>query len=230
MDRRLTVLKFFLDTGNVEEIKRVKRLGLVDGVTTNPTLIAKEKRPFKEIIQEICKEVSGPVSAEVVSVNATDMVREAHELASWADNVVIKLPMTEDGLEATYKLSQEGIQTNVTLIFTVAQGLMAAKAGATYISPFVGRLDDTGIEGLQLIRDLRAVLDHYKLPAEIITASVRSILHLQDAAIAGAHIATIPGSLFPSLWKHPLTDIGIEKFLKDWTQVPGGLSLDGGNN
>jgi transaldolase len=230
MDRRLTVLKFFLDTGNVEEIKRVKRLGLVDGVTTNPTLIAKEKRPFKEIIQEICKEVSGPVSAEVVSVNATDMVREAHELASWADNVVIKLPMTEDGLEATYKLSQEGIQTNVTLIFTVAQGLMAAKAGATYISPFVGRLDDTGIEGLQLIRDLRTVLDHYKLPAEIITASVRSILHLQDAAIAGAHIATIPGSLFPSLWKHPLTDIGIEKFLKDWTQVPGGLSLDGGNN
>jgi len=223
-------LKFFLDTGNVEEIKRVKRLGLVDGVTTNPTLIAKEKRPFKEIIQEICKEVSGPVSAEVVSVNATDMVREAHELASWADNVVIKLPMTEDGLEATYKLSQEGIQTNVTLIFTVAQGLMAAKAGATYISPFVGRLDDTGIEGLQLIRDLRTVLDHYKLPAEIITASVRSILHLQDAAIAGAHIATIPGSLFPSLWKHPLTDIGIEKFLKDWTQVPGGLSLDGGNN
>jgi len=223
-------LKFFLDTGNVEEIKRVKRLGLVDGVTTNPTLIAKEKRPFKEIIQEICKEVSGPVSAEVVSVNATDMVREAHELASWADNVVIKLPMTEDGLEATYKLSQEGIKTNVTLIFTVAQGLMAAKAGATYISPFVGRLDDTGIEGLQLIRDLRAVLDHYKLPAEIITASVRSILHLQDAAIAGAHIATIPGSLFPSLWKHPLTDIGIEKFLKDWTQVPGGLSLDGGNN
>jgi len=223
-------LKFFLDTGNVEEIKRVKRLGLVDGVTTNPTLIAKERRPFKEIIQEICKEVSGPVSAEVVSVNATDMVREAHELASWADNVVIKLPMTEDGLEATYKLSQEGIQTNVTLIFTVAQGLMAAKAGATYISPFVGRLDDTGIEGLQLIRDLRTVLDHYKLPAEIITASVRSILHLQDAAIAGAHIATIPGSLFPSLWKHPLTDIGIEKFLKDWTQVPGGLSLDGGNN
>lgn len=221
-------MKFFLDTGNVEEIKRVKRLGLVDGVTTNPTLIAKEKRPFKEIIQEICKEVSGPVSAEVVSVNATDMVREAHELASWADNVVIKLPMTEDGLEATYKLSQEGIKTNVTLIFTVAQGLMAAKAGATYISPFVGRLDDTGIEGLQLIRDLRAVLDHYKLPAEIITASVRSILHLQDAAIAGAHIATIPGSLFPSLWKHPLTDIGIEKFLKDWTQVPGGLSLDGG--
>ncbi|GIQ66788.1 fructose-6-phosphate aldolase [Paenibacillus cisolokensis] len=222
-------MKFFLDTGNVEEIKRVKRLGLVDGVTTNPSLIAKEKRPFKEIIQEICKEISGPVSAEVVGVRAADMVREAHELARWADNVVIKLPMTEDGLEATYKLSQEGIKTNVTLIFTVAQGLMAAKAGATYISPFVGRLDDTGIEGLKLIRDLRTVLDHYNFPAEIITASVRNILHVQDAALAGAHIATIPGSLFPSLWKHPLTDIGIEKFLKDWTQVPGGLSLDGGN-
>ncbi|ALS25534.1 fructose-6-phosphate aldolase [Paenibacillus sp. 32O-W] len=222
-------MKFFLDTGNVEEIKRVKRLGLVDGVTTNPSLIAKEKRPFKEIIQEICKEISGPVSAEVVGVRAADMVREAHELARWADNVVIKLPMTEDGLEATYKLSQEGIKTNVTLIFTVAQGLMAAKAGATYISPFVGRLDDTGIEGLKLIRDLRTVLDHYNFLAEIITASVRNILHVQDAALAGAHIATIPGSLFPSLWKHPLTDIGIEKFLKDWTQVPGGLSLDGGN-
>lgn len=223
-------MKFFLDTGNVEEIRRINRLGLVDGVTTNPTLIAKEKRPFKEIIQEICREVSGPVSAEVVSIRAADMIREAHELASWADNVVIKLPMTEDGLEATYRLSREGIKTNVTLIFSAAQGLLAAKAGATYISPFVGRLDDTGVDGLKLIRDLREILDQHQYPAEIITASVRNIMHVQEAALAGAHIATIPGSVFPSLWKHPLTDIGIDRFLKDWAQVPGGLSLDGGNS
>lgn len=223
-------MKFFLDTGNVEEIRRINRLGLVDGVTTNPTLIAKEKRPFKEIIQEICREVSGPVSAEVVSIRAADMIREAHELASWADNVVIKVPMTEDGLEATYRLSREGIKTNVTLIFSAAQGLLAAKAGATYISPFVGRLDDTGVDGLKLIRDLREILDQHQYPAEIITASVRNIMHVQEAALAGAHIATIPGSVFPSLWKHPLTDIGIDRFLKDWAQVPGGLSLDGGNS
>ena len=222
-------MKFFLDTGNLEEIKRINRLGLVDGVTTNPSIIAKEKRPFKDMIQDICKEVKGPVSAEVIGVRAEDMIREAHELARWADNVVIKLPMTEDGLEATYKLSQDGIKTNVTLIFTAAQGLLAAKAGATYISPFVGRLDDTGIEGMKLIRDLRTVLENYKYPAEIITASVRNIEHVQAAALAGAHIATIPGSLFPTLWKHPLTDIGIERFLKDWAQVPGGLALDGGN-
>jgi transaldolase len=225
----MTGMKFFLDTGNLEEIRRVNRLGLVDGVTTNPSIIAKEKRPFKDIIQDICREVKGPVSAEVIGVRAGDMIKEAHELARWADNVVIKLPMTEDGLEAAYKLSRDGIKTNVTLIFTVTQGLMAAKAGATYISPFVGRLDDIGIEGMELIRALRTVLENYKFPTEIITASVRNIEHVQQAALAGAHIATIPGSLFPSLWKHPLTEIGIERFLRDWAQVPGGLSIDGGN-
>ncbi|WP_027093475.1 fructose-6-phosphate aldolase [Cohnella thermotolerans] len=213
-------MKFFLDTGNIEEIKRINRLGLVDGVTTNPSIIAKEGRPFKAIIQEICSIVSGPVSAEVIGLTVEEMVKEAHELATWAPNVVIKLPLTEAGLEATHILAQEGIKTNVTLVFSAAQGLMAAKAGATYISPFVGRLDDIGVDGLKLIRDLKTILSNYGLKTEIITASVRNIAHVEQAAIAGADIATIPGSLLPSLWKHPLTDIGIERFLKDWEKVP----------
>jgi transaldolase len=213
-------VKFFLDTGNPDEIKRIVRLGLVDGVTTNPSLIAKEGRVFQEVIQEIAAIVSGPVSAEVVALDAEGMLKEAREIARWAPNVVVKVPMTEAGLEATYRLSREGIKTNVTLIFSVAQGLMAAKAGATYISPFVGRLDDIGEDGMQLVRDLRDVLDLYGMKTEIIAASIRSLKHVEAAALAGSHIATIPGSLFPSLWKHPLTDIGIERFLKDWEKVP----------
>jgi transaldolase len=212
-------MKFFLDTGNVEEIKRIVKLGLVDGVTTNPSLIAKEGRDFKQVIQEICGIVSGPVSAEVISLEVDGMLKEAHDIAKWAPNVVIKLPMTEAGLEATHHLAQEGIKTNVTLIFSAAQGLMAAKAGATFISPFVGRLDDIGIEGMELVRNLRMMLDMYDLPAEIIAASIRNIGHVEQAALAGAHIATIPGSLLPTLWKHPLTDIGIERFLKDWEKM-----------
>jgi transaldolase len=212
-------MKFFLDTGNVEEIKRIVKLGLVDGVTTNPSLIAKEGRDFKQVIQEICSIVEGPVSAEVISLDVDGMLKEAHDIATWAPNVVIKLPLTEAGLEATHRLSKEGIKTNVTLIFSVAQGLMAAKAGATFISPFVGRLDDIGVDGMQLVRNLRQVLDQYGLPTEIIAASIRSIGHTEQAALAGAHIATIPGSLLPSLWKHPLTDIGIERFLKDWEKM-----------
>jgi len=213
-------MKFFLDTGNLEEIRRVNRLGLVDGVTTNPTLIAKEKRPFKEVIQEICREVSGPVSAEVVGLTTEEMLKEAREIATWAPNIVVKIPMTEAGLEAVNILSKEGIKTNVTLIFSAAQGLMACKAGATYISPFVGRIDDIGEEGMQLIRDLKAIKDNYGFKTEIIVASVRNIAHVQQAAVIGADIATIPGSLFPSLWKHPLTDIGIARFLEDWKKVP----------
>ncbi|MCM3785976.1 fructose-6-phosphate aldolase [Neobacillus mesonae] len=213
-------MKFFLDTGNVEEIKRIHRLGLVDGVTTNPSLIAKEGRVFKDVIKEITSFVEGPVSAEVIGIKAEDMLKEAYEIAEWAPNVVIKLPMTEDGLYATNELSKKGIKTNVTLIFSAAQGLMAAKAGATFISPFVGRLDDIAVDGMQLIRDLRQILDTYQLPAEIIAASIRNIKHVEDAALAGAHIATIPGSLVPILWKHPLTDNGIERFLKDWESVP----------
>lgn len=213
-------MKFFLDTANIDEIKRIARLGLVDGITTNPTIISRERRPFKEIICDICQIVDGPVSAEVVSATCNEMLNEAREIASWAPNVVIKLPMTEDGLEATYKLSQEGIKTNVTLIFSAVQGLMAAKAGATYISPFVGRLDDAGTDGLTLVTKLKKILTNYQLQTKIIVASVRSLHHVEQAAIAGADIATIPGSALPTMWKHPLTDIGIERFLKDWEKVP----------
>ncbi|PKY90632.1 fructose-6-phosphate aldolase [Falseniella ignava] len=209
-------MKFFLDTANIEEIKRINALGLVDGVTTNPTLIAKENLPFKEVIVDICREVKGPVSAEVVGLTYEEMVNEAREVAAWADNVVVKIPMTEAGLKAVHTLSQEGIKTNVTLIFTVAQGLMAAKAGATYISPFLGRLDDIGADGLQLVADLKEVMDIYGFSTEIIAASIRHLPHLEGSALAGADIATVPGSIFPKLWSHPLTDRGIDSFLADW--------------
>lgn len=209
-------MKFFLDTANVDEIKRVNELGLVDGVTTNPSLISKEGRPFEEVIKEICSFIDGPVSAEVVGLEYEEMINEARELASWADNVVVKIPMTEAGLKAVHTLSQEGIKTNVTLIFSVAQGLMAAKAGATYISPFIGRLDDIGADGLQLVSDLKHVMETYGYESEIISASIRHLPHLEGVAETGADIATIPGSIFPKLWSHPLTDNGIEGFLADW--------------
>lgn len=209
-------MKFFLDTANIEEIKRINQLGLVDGVTTNPTIIAKEGRNFEEVIKEICSIVDGPVSAEVISLDTEGMVKEATEIAKWADNIVVKIPMTEAGLAAVNILSKEGIKTNVTLIFSVAQGLMAAKAGATYISPFVGRLDDIGVSGLDLIAKLRQVLDTYQLKSEIIAASIRNLEHVESTALAGSHIATIPGTLFPKLWSHPLTDNGIAQFMKDW--------------
>lgn len=209
-------MKFFLDTANIDEIKRVNDLGLVDGVTTNPTLIAKEGKDFETVIKEITSVVDGPVSAEVVALDYDGMVKEAREVAAWADNVVVKIPMTEEGLKAVNTLSQEGIKTNVTLIFSVAQGLLAAKAGATYISPFIGRIDDIGEDGMNLIYDLRLVLDNYDLDAEIIAASIRHIGHFEETAEAGADIATVPGSLFPKLWSHPLTDKGIEGFMADW--------------
>lgn len=209
-------MKFFLDTANVDEIKRINELGLVDGVTTNPSLIAKEGRDFETVIKEITSEVDGPVSAEVVGLEAEEMIKEARELAAWAENVVVKVPMTEEGLKAVNVLSSEGIKTNVTLIFTVSQGLLAAKAGATYISPFVGRLEDIGTDAYALIEDLRFILDFYDLKAEIIAASIRTAPHLEEVARRGAHIATIPGTLFPKLWGHPLTDSGIKDFLSDW--------------
>lgn len=209
-------MKFFLDTANIDEIKRINELGLVDGVTTNPTIISREGRDFEEVIKEICSIVDGPVSAEVISLDSDGMVKEARELAKWADNVVVKIPMTEAGLRAVHILSKEGIKTNVTLVFTVAQGLMAAKAGATYISPFLGRLEDIGTDSLALIKNLRRVLDFYDYKSEIIAASVRGIKHVEAVAEVGSHIATIPGNLFPKLWSHPLTDNGIEQFLKDW--------------
>lgn len=211
-------MKFFLDTANVEEIKRINALGLVDGVTTNPTIIAKEGRDFEEVIKEICSIVSGPVSAEVIGLTSEEMVAEARVISKWADNVVVKIPMTEEGLKAVHILSQEGIKTNVTLIFTVAQGLLAAKAGATYISPFLGRLEDMGTDGYRVIEELRDIMDTFGFDTEIIAASIRNLEHVEVVAHLGSHIATIPGSLVPKLWSHPLTDKGIEMFLKDWEQ------------
>lgn len=209
-------MKFFLDTANLDEINRVNALGLVDGITTNPSIIAKTGRDFEEVIKEITAAVEGPVSAEVVGLTVEEMVEEARVIAKWADNVVVKVPMTEAGLEAVNTLAKEGIKTNVTLVFTVAQGLLASKAGATYISPFIGRLEDIGTDAYQLIEDLRYMLDLYELDTEIIAASIRTQPHFEEVVRRGAHIATIPGSLFPKLWNHPLTDSGIEGFLKDW--------------
>lgn len=209
-------MKFFLDTANVDQIKRINDLGLCDGVTTNPSLIKKEGRDFKEVVTEIASIVDGPISAEVTSYDYEEMVKEATEISKWAENIVVKIPMTEDGLKAINTLSKKGIKTNCTLIFSVSQGLMAAKAGATYISPFVGRIDDMGEDGGELIYNLKQVLDNYGLDTQIIAASIRTNKHLEDAALAGSHIATIPGNLFEKLWTHPLTSQGIENFKKDW--------------
>lgn len=209
-------MKFFLDTANIEEIKRVNDLGLCDGVTTNPSIIKKEGRDFEEVVKEICKLVDGPVSAEVTSYECEGMVEQARALSKWAENIVVKIPMTEEGLKAINILSKEKIKTNCTLIFSVSQGLMAMKAGATYISPFMGRIDDMGESGVKLVSELRDVIDIYGYNSQIIAASIRHIGHLEEAALAGAHIATIPGTLFEKLWSHPLTDAGIESFKKDW--------------
>ena len=209
-------MKFFLDTANVDQIKRINDLGLCDGVTTNPSIIKKEGRDFKEVVTEIASIVDGPISAEVTSYDYESMVEEALDISKWSDNIVVKIPMTEDGLKAINTLSKKGIKTNCTLIFSVSQGLMAAKAGATYISPFVGRIDDMGEDGGELIYNLKTVLDNYGLESEIIAASIRTNKHLEEAALAGSHIATIPGNLFEKMWTHPLTTQGIENFKKDW--------------
>lgn len=209
-------MKFFLDTANVDEIKRINDLGLCDGVTTNPSIINKEGRDFEEVVGEICKIVDGPVSAEVTSYEYEEMVEEARKLSKWADNIIVKIPMTEEGLKAIKTLSEEGIKTNCTLIFSLSQGIMAMKAGATFISPFMGRVDDMGESGKKLIENLRKVIDIYDYDSEIIAASIRHNKHLEEAALAGAHIATIPGTLFEKLWTHPLTTAGIEAFKKDW--------------
>lgn len=209
-------MKFFLDTANVEEIKHINELGIVDGVTTNPTIIAKEGKDFETVIKEICSIVDGPVSAEVTGLKTEDMVQEAREIAKWAANVVIKIPMTEDGLRAVNILSKEGIKTNVTLVFSLSQGLAAIKAGATFISPFVGRLEDIGTDPYVLLEDLRNAIDFYGYDTEIIAASIRTQAHLEESIRRGAHIATIPGTLFEKLYQHPLTHAGIETFLKDW--------------
>ena len=209
-------MKFFLDTANIDEIKRINGLGLCDGVTTNPSIIKKEGKDFETVVKEIASIVDGPVSAEVTSYTYHEMVEEAKKLAAWKENIVVKIPMTEDGLKAINTLSKEGIKTNCTLIFSVSQGIMAMKAGATYISPFMGRIDDMGESGKKLIENLRRIIDIYGYESEIIAASIRHINHLEQAALAGSHIATIPGSIFEKLWTHPLTTAGIESFKKDW--------------
>ncbi|MBE9569348.1 MAG: fructose-6-phosphate aldolase, partial [Proteobacteria bacterium] len=209
-------MKFFIDTANIDEIKKANELGMVDGVTTNPSLVAKEGREFKGLIKEICDIVDGPVSAEVVSLDAEGMVKEARELANLADNIVVKIPMLEEGLKAVKTLAQEEINTNVTLCFSPIQALMAAKAGAAYISPFVGRLDDISHIGMELVEEIITIYDNYGFETEVIVASVRNPIHVLDAALMGADIATIPFKVIQQLTKHPLTDIGVEKFLADW--------------
>ena len=212
-------MKFFIDTANVEEIKRAKDLGMVDGVTTNPSLVAKEGRDFKELIKEIADIVDGPVNAEVVSLDAEGMVREGKDLAGMADNMVIKIPLVEEGLKAVRSLAQEGIKTNVTLCFSPVQALMAAKAGAAYISPFVGRLDDISHIGMDLVEQIMTIYENYAFDTEVIVASIRNPIHVLDAALMGADIATIPFKVIQQLIKHPLTDIGIDKFLADWKKL-----------
>lgn len=213
-------MKFFIDTANVKEIKEANALGLVDGVTTNPSLVAKEGRDFKDLIKEICTIVDGPISAEAVSLDADGMIKEARELSKIHKNIVVKIPMTPEGLKAVKVVSKEGIKTNVTLVFSPSQALLAAKAGATYVSPFVGRLDDISHVGMDLIEQILIIFDNYGFETEVIVASIRNPLHVVDAALMGAHVATIPYNVMLQLSKHPLTDIGIKKFLDDWEKVP----------
>ncbi len=212
-------MKFFIDTANVEEIKRTNDLGLLDGVTTNPTLVSKEGREFKGLIKEICSIVDGPVNAEVVSTQADGMINEARDLVKLADNIVVKIPLIEEGLKAVKILASEGIKTNVTLCFSPTQALMAAKAGAAYVSPFVGRLDDISSTGMDLVEQIITIYDNYGFDTEIIVASIRNPTHVVDAALMGADIATIPYSVIQQLIKHPLTNIGLEKFLADWNKM-----------
>lgn len=213
-------MKFFIDTADVKEIRAAHDLGLVDGVTTNPSLIAKSGRKFKEVIKEIVSIVDGPISAEVISLDAPGMIKEAKELVKIHKNIVVKVPMTPEGLKATKALSEKGVKINVTLIFTPMQALLAAKAGAAYVSPFVGRLDDISQDGMGIIEEIRTIFDNYGYMAEIIVASVRNPVHVLNSALIGADIATIPYSVIMQLAKHPLTDAGIEKFLADWESVP----------
>jgi len=211
-------VKFFIDTANIEQIKDANDMGMVDGVTTNPSLIAKEEGEFKDIIAQICKIVDGPVSAEVISLEYEGMVTEARELVKIADNIAVKIPMTVEGLKAVKTLSSEGIKTNVTLVFSALQALMAAKAGATYVSPFVGRLDDLAQEGMGLIEEIVQIFTNYDFDTQIIVASVRSQLHVLQSALMGADIATIPYGVLKKLAAHHMTDKGIESFLSDWNK------------
>ena len=210
-------MKFFVDTADVEEIRELHETGLLDGVTTNPSLVAKSGRDFKEAIAEICEIVSGPVSAEVAATDTKGMISEGRELAKIADNVTIKVPLTWDGLKACKALTSDGTMVNVTLCFSANQALLAAKAGATFVSPFIGRLDDVGLDGMLLIREIRQIFDNYQyLSTDILAASIRTVNHVKEAALLGSDVATIPPAILRALVKHPLTDNGLEQFLKDW--------------
>ncbi|MHC4266960.1 MAG: fructose-6-phosphate aldolase [Planctomycetota bacterium] len=213
-------MKFFIDTADVNEIREAESLGILDGVTTNPTLISKTGRAFKETIEEICTIVKGPVSAEVVSTDAEGIIKEGRELAKIADNIVVKVPLIKDGLKAVKALTSEGIKVNVTLCFSSNQALLAAKAGGTYVSPFVGRLDDKGHTGMDIIDEIRTIYDNYDFDTEIIVASIRNPLHVRDSALMGADIVTVPFDVFNKIVQHPLTDEGLKKFLEDWEKVP----------
>ena len=212
-------MRFFLDTANIKEIREVAELGLLDGVTTNPSLVAKEKQNIHAVIREICEIVEGPVSAEVIATTAPEMIAEGRELAALGRNVVVKVPMTMEGLKAVHGLSQEDIPTNVTLVFSANQALMAARAGAVFVSPFVGRLDDISEDGIHLVKTIADIFAIHDIDTEIIAASIRHPMHVTQAALAGAHIATVPYKVLLSLVNHPLTDAGIARFLADWKQA-----------
>ncbi len=218
--RRESKVKFFIDTANVDAIRKAHERGMVDGVTTNPSLVAKEGRDFRTVIDEIASFVEGPISLEVVSENAEGMLKEARELNSWIDNAAIKIPMTWEGLKAVKVCADEGIQTNVTLVFSPNQAILAAKAGATFVSPFIGRLDDIGQTGMDIIESIAQIYTNYGIDTEIIVASIRHPIHVYEAALIGADIATIPPDVLDKMVNHPLTDVGIKKFLADWEKVP----------
>jgi len=215
-------MQIFLDTADVKEIRELASLGVVDGVTTNPSLVAKEGQPFDAIVEEILQIVDGPISLEVVGTDLATMVKEGRALAKRHSNVVVKIPMIAEGLKAVRQLSQDGIKTNVTLCFSASQALLAAKAGASYISPFVGRIDDVSAVGMDLVREIVTIYSNYEFPTKVLAASLRSPLHVVEAALAGAHVATLPPAVLRQMLKHPLTDIGLERFLADWKKVPGG--------
>lgn len=213
-------MKIFLDTANIEQIREAAAMGVLDGVTTNPSLVAKEKRDFKTGLREICEIVQGPVSAEVIATTTPEMLAEGRDLAKLAPNIVVKIPLIPAGIKAVKVLAQEGIRTNVTLCFSAVQALLAAKAGASFISPFVGRLDDRGHDGMEIVSQIRTIYDNYGFSTEVLAASLRHPLHVLQAALAGADVGTLPYDVFTKLFQHPLTDLGLEAFLNDWKKMP----------
>lgn len=220
-NKGIVIMKLFIDTANVEEIREANDMGVICGVTTNPSLIAKEGRDFKEVIAEIASIVDGPISGEVIAQDAKGMIEEGKEIAKIHKNMIVKIPMTEEGLKAVKVLSKEGIKTNVTLIFSAGQALLAARAGATYVSPFLGRLDDINANSMDLIKTIVTIFKIHGIQTEIIAASIRNPMHVTDAAVAGSHIATVPFKIIKQMIKHPLTDSGIERFMKDWKEIFG---------